>query len=370
MSNIVLIENVAMVRHAMKTALIRDGYNVFDFEHVDDWLKNHSANDRVDLAIFSANDEHDTNYFFEMKTAGFQTIPVVFLVRNIRKEQISWLSAHGVVDFVVKPVDNEQLVGRIKRILPASISFTLDELIQLEMERARRGKYPFSLLYIGLEDYPNDIRQMFRNLEKLKSECLTLFRNVDSLVILGNTLIVLLPFTHKQGAQVVIEKVTRFMKDNEARFPYRYKIGGATFPDEGKEQQDIVELAKSRMINDFHTKELVARIWVNNLQREQHGQLKTNVLPAQSFGAQNSFWIQAKSDAFSVQLMWDNSIGSKFFEIKRYSGSVLDFSRKVFINRYLDNYARSGMIYTYVITGMNKHTNEMVDSSIQVHVDR
>ena len=355
MNNIVLIEGISLSRFTMKKMLIQEGYNVSDYAQAGDWLEGRTTQEQVDLMIVSVNNGDEALRFVQERKHELSSVPLIFLLREISKDAVSFLAKQGAVDFLLKPVDNKRLLDRIHSLLPNRfITTNPEELIRSEVARAERGKYSFSILQIGLkESSQSEETPTVRVLDRLKTELASIFRKVDSMFIYANKLVVLLPFTHKSGAKVVVGKVERFLKEHEALFPNKLVIGCATYPDDSKSWQSMLEIADSRM----EAYELAKKIPV-----------KAKEQKAAPEPAWNGFKIQAKIEGYSVKLSWENPIGSKLFEVKRYSGSFMEFSKKVHINRFLDNYTRAGAHYTYRIAGFSKQTGQKVESSIEVYV--
>jgi DNA-binding NarL/FixJ family response regulator len=351
---IVLIEGISLSRFTLKKMLVQEGYNVSDYAQVGDWLESRTAQDRVDLMIVSVSNGDEALRFVQERKHELSSVPLIFLLREISKDTVSFLATQGAVDFLLKPVDNKRLLDRIHSLLPNRfITTNPEELIRSELARAERGKYSFSILQIGLKDpAQSEETPAVRVLDRLKTELAGQFRKVDSMFIYANKLVVLLPFTHKSGAKVVVGKVERFLKEHEALFPNKLAIGCATYPDDSKNWQGMLDIADSRMEAYELAKQIPAKA------KEQKA-----LEPAW-----NGFKIQAKIEGYSVKLSWENAIGSKLFEVRRYSGSYMEFSKKMHINRFLDNYTRAGAHYTYRIAGFSKQTGQKVESSIEVYV--
>ncbi|SHG61354.1 Response regulator receiver domain-containing protein [Thermosyntropha lipolytica DSM 11003] len=170
----------------------------------------------------------------------YKEIPIVFFTSERNAAIVREAILAGASDYIVVPIEEEDLVLRLKKYLSDSrqerrkkdffiIKEEAAELIDLEVQRCWRGKYPTSFMVIKMDKDNID-----KGLEVLKGS----LRRIDILkVVEGKEVLVILPFTDEQGLQVVREKIKNFLLKEglkiEKEKSYTYK---------GQEDEPLQEL--------------------------------------------------------------------------------------------------------------------------------
>ncbi len=134
-----------------------------------------------------------------------------------------------------------------------------EEVLKSEFKRASRYKRPFSVVVIDIDGFKqaNDLYGHYFGDEVLL-ETRDVFeetsRNLDILCRYGgDEFVMILPETAKEGAIDVAERVrSRFVekcKKRDERVRLSLSIGLATFPEDGKDEKCLLEMADRRMYN-------------------------------------------------------------------------------------------------------------------------
>ncbi|WP_188207893.1 response regulator [Alkalibacillus aidingensis] len=207
MSTIALIEPKHIVRNALKNRLTDEGYYVFDFESLDKLFLQLDVLVHVDLILLTQYDL--ANYKDYVKRIQKQrTIPIVLLSDHLNKEEVNEAMDYGVIDFILLPIDYEDLVMRVSKILPiSSVTLKVDDLLENEIARAQRGDYSVSIVVIEAKANNSfSYNQSLKIMKWLKEECSDALRKTDMVTEFGDKVLIFLPMTSIQGVHTVVKK--------------------------------------------------------------------------------------------------------------------------------------------------------------------
>lgn len=149
----------------------------------------------------------------------------------------------GAIDYILKPfVDIMVISKRIERSLKKNNDSSVksnvlrtsnnDKLIDIELKRAHRGKYPLSLLLVKILKNISD-EELIKLIDKMKVS----LRDSDSCLIYPDQdLIVMLPFADRDGTIVVVRKVYNLLSD----LSYKNYCLASIYPEEGDSREELV----------------------------------------------------------------------------------------------------------------------------------
>lgn len=184
-------------------------------------------------------------------------IPVMVISSVSRPEDIVKLYNSGVDDYYLTPGDKEEFFARVRRLIslyptgqepqyPDQVKLELDSLLAFEVTRARRGRYPFSLVRISADyDHP---QLAGGQSVKLINDCYDalqgIFRKTDIIIGDENSLVILCLFADQTGIKVVLRKIIACLKEALADSCWvLIEIGYATFPDNAPEEKKLCDYA-------------------------------------------------------------------------------------------------------------------------------
>jgi diguanylate cyclase (GGDEF)-like protein len=172
---------------------------------------------------------------------------------------------HVLCDYAAIAIENARAMERIQELTITDETtglFNVRHLyrqIENEIERARRFKSQFSLIFIDL-DYFKQVNDEFghligsRVLAEVGQGLRSLVREVDSVFRYGgDEFIVLLPETGKAGAQKSAEHLLtslrqmRFATTDGLQLEVRASFGVATFPEDGQSVHEVIRAADTMM---------------------------------------------------------------------------------------------------------------------------
>ncbi len=341
------------------------GYNVYDYESTERMFSDAYILEQTDIVIVSNNSESECLDFNKRIKSIKHNLPIVFISRVFSKDTLTALTKSGAVNFILKPINYDEFTERIRNLLPSKmVSISVNELINSEVARATRGKYSVSVLTVSINEENQAEGEMNNNLlgmlTKLKEDCVHIYRSVDTVFEFGNQLMIILPFTNKEGTPVVIQKLLNHIKDNVDRFPYKLKLGAATFPEECRDAGSFLELAQSRMLRYNESKPEMIK---PNKNAEK--------LKSASFvQSTNELNLRSIQESGGVKLVWDTVKGAAKYEVNRYSNGNLEESKFVYINRYTDNFVKLATPYTFQVRALTKTAQTIIEEHTMVFVKK
>ena len=172
---------------------------------------------------------------------------------------------HVLCDYAAIAIENARAMERIQELTITDETtglFNVRHLyrqLESEIERARRFKSQFSLIFIDL-DYFKQINDEFghlvgsRVLAEVGQSLKSIVREVDSVYRYGgDEFIVLLPETGKVGARKTAEhllaslRTMRFAKTDGLKLEVRASFGVATYPEDGHSVHEVIRAADTMM---------------------------------------------------------------------------------------------------------------------------
>lgn len=195
----------------------------------------------------------------------YRDTPIIVISRFTDRKFILKAVELGVQEYIAKPYDDEMLATRIASVLSAQpvkpgieediIIFNFIEMFNREVKAASRGCYPMSVMFgtivsqLSYKQDDNELEEIIKNLYKVIK---TKLRDTDSIFLYGDgKLAMILPFADQAGVGVVQDKIKAVFDSHAVLRPFSYEFefvaGSASFPEDGKIQQKLIEKAKSRL---------------------------------------------------------------------------------------------------------------------------
>lgn len=219
MPKIIVIEDSSLMRIRITRVLQQSGFHlVEEYDSADDIARSpQTCLGDADLIITDVRlpgmSGIELAKFLNAHPA-YSEIPVIFLSSASDQKTISEAISAGAADFILKPFENQTLIGRVMKVLGEPIQdmedyqtdeVSLKKVIQLEHERARRGGQPVSFL-----KYRTDLPEVQKCIMAIAKS----IRKIDMIYFYRHTVYVILPLTDESGMHVVQEKILPKLEEN------------------------------------------------------------------------------------------------------------------------------------------------------------
>ncbi len=184
-----------------------------------------------------------------------------FLVDDIRRLNNLIGFTSGVLETALQQTELIKLARRDRLTGLYNMTF-FDERYPEEFERAERYEYSFSLIMMDIDDfkhYNDSFGHPMGNifLQKLTQTMSDALRDVDMLVRYGGEeFVCILPLTDKQVAEEIAERIRTTVIEASKGIPnateqprgfVSLSLGVATFPEDSREKDELLEIADQRM---------------------------------------------------------------------------------------------------------------------------
>lgn len=185
------------------------------------------------------------------------SIPVVILTSIGRREVITQCLREGAADYILKPFKDEYLKERLLKYVNLEslteatiINFNLKNFLDGEIYKAKKGKYPFSLLSVQFHSSAEDESELPKNCfytyaDYIYREIKSLFWEADLYIQHGfQSHLGFFPFCDESHTKLIIKKIDEKFEDLKFSEPsiinYNISHAFATYPANGKETQALL----------------------------------------------------------------------------------------------------------------------------------
>lgn len=278
---ILIVEDSAVQRQILNGYLTSQGFEVFEAADGEEALE--LANARLpdvillDLMLPKINGLEVCRLLKAYRPTA--AIPIVFVTANHGLEEKIQALKCGAHDFLVKPVNQEELLIRVKflhrqkqLVETLTTQASRDPLtglynrrqittdLYLEMQRAKRYNTSFSLILLDIDYFKsyNDLRGHLVGDEVLRQLATLLNANVRSCDKVarygGDEFVIILPQTDLKGAMATVEKLCRLIENHpflEAEVQPGGKltisVGISVYPDHADNVDGLLFLADKAM---------------------------------------------------------------------------------------------------------------------------
>jgi PleD family two-component response regulator len=188
-------------------------------------------------------------------------IPVVVIAELAGRKYVEKAAALGVHEYIVRPFEPESVKRKIFNIIGLTyeepltvmiddiLTYSFSEIYNREIQSASRGSYPLSIMLVsvsGMDSCSGETGQLEKTAELLKKIIDSRLRDTDTAFhFKGCNLLLLLPFTDKDGSRDVEEKIREIflshtMLKNQIK-GLKLIISSVTYPDDGKVKETLLK---------------------------------------------------------------------------------------------------------------------------------
>lgn len=242
MHQICIITPIALTRQNFDKILSQQQYTYEYFNTILEYYEHEKyAGKLVDILIieYTMNEEDLMGFVRHVRSeASGVRIPIMVLSSVSDRKTIVNLLRQGADDYVLKPFEPKNILDRLDRLInlylpdiaklfPQTMILDLGTILELEVARARRHNYSFSFVRLFLtiiESSPQVFSRKGEELVELMKECYALlqiqYRKTDQVLAYGgDSFVICLPYTDKEGTRIVISRMAQEMKKLKFKFP-------------------------------------------------------------------------------------------------------------------------------------------------------
>ena len=244
--SILLVEDSALIRFFSKRTLEERGYLVDEAASGQEALaKAREKKDPYDLIILDIHlPGMDGLAVLESvkRLPEYLHVPVMVATIDSNLAVVKKAIDLGAVEYLCKPYTADDLVRRVERLIGPGINAKaapaemLRQTLKNEINRASRASGLKVALVLCQTDAlaKGKIQEYTRQVQRR-------LRDIDTAIAFGkNRLILILPHTGKEGAQVVTTKLQGFL-------PGTWNYGIAVYPDNGKNGEELLTHAETSL---------------------------------------------------------------------------------------------------------------------------
>ena len=209
--NIILIEDTHLLRFQIRRHLVENGYtNISEYSSADKIVNDPDLHLKdVDLIILDIGLPNVDGIELAEKLSNmpeYSNIPIVFISGRNDTATVKKAINAGGIDYFVKPIKYDDFISRIDKILGKHLVIKsreermkeIDRIIISEYDRANRGNSSLGfLLYQANLD-------LLDNSQSIVEKHL---RRIDSVLLMDEQILVLLPLTAEEHLSAVIKKI-------------------------------------------------------------------------------------------------------------------------------------------------------------------
>lgn len=242
---VLVVDDSHLVRLRVRNALVGFDVEVLEMRRAEDMLAAPEVVAQADLVILDLHlpgMDGLTALRRLREEYGLARVPVMVLTVSAHPHDVRRAVELGAVDYLLKPFTDEVLLERLTKILgplgrpgpsPAELRLRLETEVRKEVKRAGRASAALSLLKVRLPDGFDPER-----LASLQTKVAGILRETDTcLRAPDGGLVLLLPVTPKEGAEVVRRKIEKLLAGAGAT-PADFRI--AAFPEDGKNEKALL----------------------------------------------------------------------------------------------------------------------------------
>lgn len=213
--NILLVDDLGVIRLSLKRMLEDAGYAVFEAARggqvINQTFHSETRLDDIDIILLDLYlPDYDGRKVLKFLNKDFPDIPVIIVSIESKKEKIIELIDLGANDYLVKPINKTNLLSRVEKFLitpkkSVSKEISSEEVeeklsLQLLEEIDRAVRTNSSLVLMSFSGDSSALKQLY-DISNNK------LRRIDTVMIKNDLLFIILPATNEKGSDVVLGKL-------------------------------------------------------------------------------------------------------------------------------------------------------------------
>jgi CheY-like chemotaxis protein len=263
---VVLVDSNSVVKERIRKILSDQDITIYEASSRQDLLGIMEQN-KNQINLIVTDIEIDTERSFDgisliqMVKNKSDTIPVVVVTSESRKDVITRYLREGTADYILKPFEDNYLKEKLlKHINVESLTeftvlkFSLKNYLEHEIYKAKKGNYSFTLLKISFQLNSQDAEasnEFYKHAKAVYREIKSLFWDSDLYIQHGyHSHLGFFPFCTEENSKIISDKIIRkyeeFKLTDPAMQNYVINQTYSTYPIDGETPADLLEALEAR----------------------------------------------------------------------------------------------------------------------------
>ncbi|NPV27795.1 MAG: response regulator [Firmicutes bacterium] len=243
--NVLLAEDSTLTRFYARRALEEKGYLVDEAASgVEALVKAREKAEPYDLVILDIHlPGMDGLAVLEnlKQLPEYRYVPVMVVTVESNVSMVRRAIELGAVEYLSKPYTVEELVRRVEKLIGSGARGEVTpvelfhKVLRNEINRAKRGGLKLALVLAKFEGL------RWKKVVECAKQARRHLREIDTVIeFKKDTLVLVLPLTDKEGAQVVIKKLGKVL-------PEAWGYGIAVYPNDGQDGEELFAFAEASL---------------------------------------------------------------------------------------------------------------------------
>ncbi|WP_373483189.1 PleD family two-component system response regulator [Acetobacterium sp.] len=263
---VVLVDSNSVVKERIRKILSDQDITIYEASSRQDLLGIMEQNkNQINLIVTDIEIDTDRNFdgisLIQMVKNKSDTIPVVVVTSESRKDIITRYLREGTADYILKPFEDNYLKEKLlKHINVESLTeftvlkFSLKNYLEHEIYKAKKGNYSFTLLKISFQlnsQAAEASNEFYKHAKAVYREIKSLFWDSDLYIQHGyHSHLGFFPFCTEENSKVISDKIIRKYEEFKLADPamQNYVINQtySTYPIDGETPADLLEALEAR----------------------------------------------------------------------------------------------------------------------------
>ncbi len=263
---VVLVDPNRIVKERIRKILSDQEVTIYESLSKEDLLCVMEENkNQINLIVTDIEIDTERNFdamsLIKMVKHRSDTIPVVVVTSESRKDVITKYLREGAADYILKPFENDYLKAKLLRHINVEslteftvLKFSLKNYLEHEIYKAKKGRYNFTLLKVSFEfsgDATEISNEFHKHAKTVYQEIKSLFWDSDLYIQHGyQSHLGFFPFCSQENSKILCDKIIGQYDDLKLRNPHiqNYTIRQicSTYPIDGETPADLLEALETR----------------------------------------------------------------------------------------------------------------------------
>lgn len=271
---VVLVDSNSVVKERIRKILSDQDITIYEALSRQDLLGIMEQNkNQINLIVTDIEIDTERNFdgisLIQMVKNKSDTIPVVVVTSESRKDVITRYLREGTADYILKPFEDNYLKEKLLKHINVeslteftALKFSLKNYLEHEIYKAKKGRYSFTLLKISFQLNTSSIdtnNEFYKYAKAVYREIKSLFWDSDLYIQHGyHSHLGFFPFCTQENSKIISDKIIKKYEEFKLSDPemqnYTINQTFSTYPIDGETPADLLEALEARNTESFKPK--------------------------------------------------------------------------------------------------------------------